>query len=175
HGVCRTDADCPNRAASHCAPDLVMHALEDQDADEIPDIFDNCPTVPNPDQADSDDDGVGDACDLKTLNNRPPDCSHATAVPATLWPPDDRLVPITIGGVADPDGDHVSLTITAITQDEPLGGQGNTCPTGFGIDRPTAMLRAERNGAGDGRVYHVGFRADDGRGAQCRGTVTVCV
>jgi len=38
-----------------------------------------------------------------------------------------------------------------------------------------AMLRAARNGTGDGRVYHVGFLADDGRGGQCQGNVTVCV
>src|SRR5439155_226107 len=73
-GVCRTDADCPSLAASHCEPDLVIHALEDQDGDEIPDVFDNCPTVFNPDQKDTDHDGVGDACDLKSLNHAP-DCS----------------------------------------------------------------------------------------------------
>src|SRR5438132_8024004 len=43
------------------------------------------------------------------------------------------------------------------------------------VGGPIATLRAERNGEGDGRVYHVGFLADDGRGGQCRGTVTVCV
>ena len=32
----------------------------------------------------------------------------------------------------------------------------------------------ERNGSGDGRVYHISFRADDGHG-ECEGTVTVCV
>ena len=35
----------------------------DSDGDGIQDSEDNCPMVPNPDQADSDGDGVGDACD----------------------------------------------------------------------------------------------------------------
>ena len=36
----------------------------DSDADTIPDLADNCALVPNPDQADTDGDFVGDACDL---------------------------------------------------------------------------------------------------------------
>ena len=35
----------------------------DADEDGIPDYFDNCPDVHNPDQADSDEDGIGDVCD----------------------------------------------------------------------------------------------------------------
>ncbi|MDP9360366.1 MAG: thrombospondin type 3 repeat-containing protein [Acidobacteriota bacterium] len=37
----------------------------DQDHDGIPDFRDNCPAVSNPDQADSDHNGKGDACDAE--------------------------------------------------------------------------------------------------------------
>jgi hypothetical protein len=47
--------------ASPASPFTVSDA--DSDADGVPDAGDNCMTVPNPDQADSNLDGVGDACD----------------------------------------------------------------------------------------------------------------
>ena len=41
--------------------------IEDRDNDTIPDSQDNCLNIPNPDQADYDNDGIGNPCDL--MNN----------------------------------------------------------------------------------------------------------
>jgi hypothetical protein len=37
------------------------------------------------------------------------------------------------------------------------------------------LAAARREGAGDGRVYHLFLQANDGRGGSCRATVRVCV
>ncbi|HSN85131.1 MAG TPA: hypothetical protein VL025_00170, partial [Thermoanaerobaculia bacterium] len=105
--------------------------------------------------------------------NRPPDCSAAAAIPATLWPPNGRMVPVAIQGVTDLDGDPVTHRVTAIHQDEPLSKKGQ--PDASGLGTATPRLRAARAGSGDGRVYHIAFEATDPAGAACSGAVTVCV
>ncbi|HEX3554649.1 MAG TPA: hypothetical protein VIA62_15610, partial [Thermoanaerobaculia bacterium] len=90
-----------------------------------------------------------------------------------LWPPNGWLVPILIFGVTDPDGDPVTLAITAVRQDEPLTRAGAPDATGIGTALPS--VRADRAGNGDGRVYHISFQARDPQGASCTGMVTVCV
>jgi hypothetical protein len=104
--------------------------------------------------------------------NQPPVCTAAAATPATIWPPNGRLVPIAIQGVTDPEGGPVTFAITGIFQDEPLAGQA---PDATGLGTGTAQVRAERAGGGDGRVYHLTFTATDEQGASCQGTVTACV
>jgi hypothetical protein len=86
-------------------------------------------------------------------------------------------VTVTIGGVTDPDGDPVGITVTGITQDEDVDGEadGSTCPDGAGVGRNVGRIRLERSSKGNGRSYHVSFQADDDRGGSCTGTVDVCV
>jgi len=97
-------------------------------------------------------------------------------VPDTLWPPNHRLVPVSIRGVTGPDDATTTLQITGVRQDEPVNGlgDGDTSPDAV-IQTDRVLLRAGRSGTGNGRVYHVYFRAADGQGGSCQGEVTVGV
>lgn len=118
--------------------------------------------------------GTGDVSvliNIASAPNRSPDCGVAVSVPANLWPPSHDLTPIVINGVTDPDGDPVTITVTAITQDEPIAGAR---PDAEIVDGQ-ARVRSERAGSGNGRVYRISFRAADGHGGSCDGAVSVCV
>lgn len=108
--------------------------------------------------------------------NDPPACALAEPRPALLWPPTHKLIPVEIVGVADPNDDQVTITGTQVTQDEPVNGlgDGDTSPDAvIGGDR--ILLRAERSGTGNGRVYQVHFKAVDSQGGTCVGAVSVGV
>jgi hypothetical protein len=109
--------------------------------------------------------------------NHAPDCSNARADDPVIWPPNHQLVPVSIVGVRDRDRDPLSIVVTRIEQDEPLDGRfdGNTCPDATGVGTATPRVRAERSLLRDGRIYHLRFIADDGKGGRCTGTVEVCV
>ena len=108
--------------------------------------------------------------------NQPPVCGLARPRPRLLWPPNHKLVPVFITGVADPDDRRVRLTVTAVTQDEPVNGlgDGDTSPDAV-LAGASVLLRAEGAGGGTGRVYRVTFIAEDAGGATCTGSVLVCV
>jgi len=116
--------------------------------------------------------------------NAAPECDEAYPSQALLWPPNHRFEAIEILGVLDPDEEPVSITITGIRQDEPVTAQGTgtTAPDGRGVGTSIAEVRRERMGsdgentrAGNGRVYHIEFLAEDPQGASCSGEVLVGV
>jgi hypothetical protein len=112
--------------------------------------------------------------------NGAPDCTAAGGVRVELWPPNHDFVSVDVlaqAGVTDPDGDPVTAVVTAITQDEPVqgNGSGNTAPDGSGVGTAVAAVRAERAGDGNGRVYGISFTASDGRGGSCSASLAVTV
>lgn len=115
------------------------------------------------------------------LFNQPPDCSSAAPSITEIWPANHKMASVNILGVTDPERDSIGITITSITQDEPVNGLGDahSLPDGAGVGTNTAQVRAERtetrNATGDGRMYHIHFEASDGNGGVCTGLVNVGV
>jgi uncharacterized repeat protein (TIGR01451 family) len=112
-----------------------------------------------------------------TVNHNPV-CTALSAGPA-LWPPNHKLVKVTLTGATDQDGNALTYTITGVTQDEPLLGlgSGDTSPDAVAVSGHAnqVLLRAERDGTGDGRVYRIATTVSDGVGGQCTGTAIVGV
>jgi hypothetical protein len=126
------------------------------------------------------DDGYGGtSSDVATVSvrnvNDLPEVTNARPSIATLWPPDHRLVTVQILGVTDTEN-NVTIRVTGVTQDEPTNGaaDGNTPIDAVINDDGTLLLRAERSGLGDGRIYRVSFTASDPEGS-VRGVVIVTV
>ena len=117
-----------------------------------------------------------DAFVAKITSTTGPTCNAARAVPTVLWSPNHQLVPIAVTGVTDSNGGAVPITVTGVTQDEPVNakGDGNTSPDAV-IQAGAASVRAERSAKGNGLVYQLSFKTDDGQGGVCTGPVKVGV
>lgn len=125
------------------------------------------------------DDGYGGSATDRVLIHvqnitDPPLATAARPTLSEIWPPNHGLISIGITGVSDP-GNNVTITINNVTQDEPTNGLGNgdTAPDAI-INNDTVLLRAERSGNGNGRVYHVHFTASNVEGS-ASGMVKVSV
>ncbi len=121
----------------------------------------------------------GTASDRMTVHaqnvNDPPLASAAQPTKAVLWPANHGLTLVGITGVTDPEA-NATITITGVTQDEPTNGLGDgDTPVDATINPDgTVLLRGERSGAGDGRVYRIAFTATDMEGS-ASGVVSVTV
>ena len=101
----------------------------DEDLDEICLPEDNCPTVPNPDQADEDGDGVGEACDNcpKIINPQQSDLDGDGAGDAC-----DRVICTPDGQVETCDGvDNDCDGLTDVLPDGSSTVQPGACATGL--------------------------------------------
>ena len=95
----------------------------------------------------------------------------------TLWPPNHKMVAVTVSGTATDAGGAVTYRILSVTSSEPDNGLGDG-DTANDISITGAMtvnLRAERSGKGNGRTYTITVEAKDVSGNVTTKTVTVSV
>jgi hypothetical protein len=106
---------------------------------------------------------------VKVADTTPPAINSVSASPTSLWPPNHKMVPVSLAvdvtDICDPNVAK-SCLIVAITSNEPvLGvGSGNTSPDWQITGKLTANLRAERSGVGDGRTYTLTVQCTDASG-----------
>ncbi len=113
------------------------------------------------------------------LDTTPPTITRATPSRQYLWPPNHRMVPITVGVTLT---DNCATTavqcgITHVTSNEPINGPGDG-NTRWDWEITSAMgvnLRAERSGLLNDRIYTLWFTCRDAGGATVTGTTTVTV
>ena len=120
-----SNPNCPTDTL--CTEDAVAVGLtvEDTDSDGVPDDKDNCIEIANPDQADADGDGIGDACDLDDLEctgigastksilkitNKDPDSKDALQ---WSWTKGPEILPIEFGEPQTVTGYRVRITDAA--------------------------------------------------------------
>lgn len=176
-GYCVGAASCPPEtldlgAGEAALPDIDL--VGDPDGDRVKNPTDNCPTVANPDQADGDKDGRGDACDCA-----PADPNFATtALKVTAFSAGGALPLSPVESAADwqvvgaalkqinKDGMRRALhgataaagdlRVSATFRLGSAGADGITSPADP-LALAGVMVRAAASGAGQGGGYYCGL------------------
>ncbi len=110
-------------------------------------------------------------------DTKAPEIASVTPSSATLWPPNHKMVSITVTAVASDIVGVTSLKIVSVTSNEPDNGLGDGDTAGdIEITGDlTVNLRAERSGKGSGRTYTITVEARDAAGNASTATTTVTV
>ena len=94
-----------------------------------------------------------------------------------LWPPNHKMVPVTLEVSATDNWQVVSARIVGVTSNEPQNGagDGNTAADWQITGDLSVELRAERSGKGPGRVYTITVEVSDWVGNTSEQSTTVTV
>jgi HYR domain-containing protein len=97
----------------------------------------------------------------------PPTAPALTITPSSLWPANHKLVPVSVtASSVDSVSGGAACTIVDVTSNEPDNGLGDGDTAGDIVRSGglTLSLRAERSGAGDGRIYTLSVACVDKAG-----------
>ncbi|HEX5732498.1 MAG TPA: HYR domain-containing protein [Blastocatellia bacterium] len=105
-----------------------------------------------------------------------PVISGASASPSVLWPPNHKMVNVTVSYTST-DNCGTSTCTLSVSSNEPVNGtgDGDKAPDWIIVNSNLVQLRAERAGGGTGRIYTITITCTDAAGNSSSTTVTVTV
>jgi len=112
------------------------------------------------------------------VDTTPPVIENVSVDPKVLWEPDHMMVPVTVSARATDLCDDMPVCgITEITSNEEVNGlgDGNTMEDWVIKDAMHALVRAERSGTGQGRIYTLTVTCSDASGNSASATTRVRV
>ncbi|MHC4791328.1 MAG: HYR domain-containing protein [Planctomycetota bacterium] len=124
--------------------------------------------------------GNSSSCSMTVtvVDTTPPTINSVSADPSVLWPPNHKMVEVTVTvdsvDICDP---APVCNIVDVTSNEPINGlgDGDTEPDWEITADLTVNLRAERAGSGNGRIYTIYVECTDASGNTATATVEVTV
>jgi hypothetical protein len=123
--------------------------------------------------------GNGDAfvAKLAPTCTTPPTITNVSMNPAVLWPPNHRMVNAMVKYNVTAGCGGTTTSSLSVASNEPVNGtgDGNTSPDWLVLGPHNLELRAERAGAGTGRIYTITIFSKDTFGNAASETVTVRV
>jgi hypothetical protein len=128
----------------------------------------------------TDDKGASNTCDatVTVVDEEDPVISTVTASPNNLWPPNHKMVSVTIEANATDNCDpEPACQIISVTSNEAVNGlgDGDTASDWVITGDLTSKLRAERSGTGSGRIYKITVECKDQSKNSITATTTVNV
>ena len=114
---------------------------------------------------------------VTVVDSTGPDVTGVSASPNSLWPANHQMVPVTISYSTSDNCSGGATCVLTVSSNEPINGlgDGDSAPDWAVVDDHHVNLRAERSGAGNGRVYTITITCTDGAGNQTVRTTTVNV
>jgi len=114
---------------------------------------------------------------LPETDTTPPTINLGTASPNILWPPNHKLVDVTVTASWSDDKDpNPSVSVSVRCNEGQDGiGDGSTSPDWVKISNTHFQLRAERSGTGVDRVYTIMYTVRDSSGNRATASTTVIV
>ncbi len=107
---------------------------------------------------------------VTVVDKTPPPITAASVNPAVLWPPNHKMVDVTINYNATDNCGQPACQISSVTSNEPISSSDYII-----VDAHHVNLSAERLWNGNGRIYTITITCTDTSGNPSRQAVTVSV